>query len=170
MPELFWIAGPWRGSLAIAKRPRAGDWLHDEMAAWRSANLDVAVSLLEPDEASDLGLKDEATAAEGNGLRFISFPIRDRGIPISDPDVLSCIATLASELEHGRNVAVHCRQSIGRAGMIAAAVLILSGATPTEAIRTVSAARGVPIPETAEQRQWLERLPAHLPVSSRQVR
>jgi hypothetical protein len=33
-PNLFWIAEVPRGRLAIMARPRAGDWLVDEMAAW----------------------------------------------------------------------------------------------------------------------------------------
>ena len=61
-------------------------------------------------------------------------------------------------LEQGKTVAVHCRQSVGRAGLIAAGVLIASGATPDDAIETVSASRGLPIPETREQLAWLRRL------------
>jgi len=51
-PDLFWIPGPWRGRLAVATRPRGGDWLADEAAGWRRAGLDVVVSLLENEEAA----------------------------------------------------------------------------------------------------------------------
>ena len=34
-PDLFWITGPWRGRLAIATRPRGGEWLGDEIRGWR---------------------------------------------------------------------------------------------------------------------------------------
>ena len=40
-PDLFWIPGPWRGRLAVATRPRGGDWLEDEVNGWRRAGLDV---------------------------------------------------------------------------------------------------------------------------------
>jgi protein-tyrosine phosphatase len=66
---------------------------------------------------------------------------------------------IAGALELGKTVAVHCRQSIGRAGLVAAGVLIASGVAPDQAIETVSAARGLPIPETSEQREWVRRLP-----------
>ena len=50
-PDLFWIVGPWRGRLAIAARPRGGDWLEDEITGWRLAGIDIVVSLLESHEA-----------------------------------------------------------------------------------------------------------------------
>src|SRR5215472_3508891 len=55
-PDLFWIPGPWRGRLAVATRPRGGDWLEDELRSWREAGVDLSVSLLEPDEAAQLDL------------------------------------------------------------------------------------------------------------------
>ena len=62
--DLFWVPGPWRGRLAIARRPRGGDWLDDEASAWRQADIDVVVSLLENDEAAQLDLLRERQAAE----------------------------------------------------------------------------------------------------------
>ena len=61
--KVFWVDGPWRGRLGILPRPRGGDWLRDETAAWREAGVDVVVSLLEPEEAAQLVLEDEAGAA-----------------------------------------------------------------------------------------------------------
>ena len=156
--DLFWIPGPWRGRLAIATRPRGGDWLHDEASAWRQADLDVIVSLLENDEAGHLDLLDERRAAEDQALRFISFPIPDRGVPASLQEAVSLIGEVTAELEGGKNVAVHCRQGIGRSGLIAAGALIASGTSPREAMNIVSSARGISVPETTEQRQWTEQL------------
>jgi protein-tyrosine phosphatase len=67
-----------------------------------------------------------------------------------------------NELQLGKNVLVHCRQGIGRAGMIAASLLVLDGTEPRTAIEEVSKARGVPVPETADQEQWINRLPARV--------
>jgi hypothetical protein len=39
-----------------------------------------------------------------------------------------------------------------------------SGIGAEEAIQIVSKARGIVIPETPEQRRWLEQLPARVPV------
>jgi protein-tyrosine phosphatase len=165
IPDLFWIGGPWRGRLAIANRPRGGDWLKDELNGLRRAGVDVVVSLLETNEADQLDLVNEGRAAEANGIRFISFPIPDRGIPASMPSTISLMADVAGALEKGQNVAVHCRQGIGRSGLIAAGVLTIAGSSPADAIQAVSSARGLSIPETPDQRQWVEGLspkPAHI--------
>jgi len=158
-PDLFWIPGPWRGKLAIAARPRGGDWIYEEAKAWRQAGIDVVVSLLEEREAEQLGLGDERKSTEENGMRFISFPIPDRGVPSSMREAVSVIADVADVLEQGKNVAIHCRQGIGRSGMIVTSVLMTSGVSPEEAMQVVSSARGVRIPETSQQVQWTQQLP-----------
>jgi protein-tyrosine phosphatase len=161
-PDLFWIAGPWRGRLAIATRPRGGDWLNDEVSGWRRAGIDVVVSLLESKEADQLGLLEESKVAEAEGLRFISFPIPDRGVPASVPAAISLMADVASSLDEGKNVAMHCRQGVGRSGLVAAGVLVNSGVSPEDAIKAVRSARGFDVPETADQRLWVEQLPYRL--------
>lgn len=163
-PDLFWIPGPWRGRLAIAARPRGGDWLQDEVGGLRRAGIRLVVSLLEKDEAEQLELADEAKAVEANGLGFMSFPIPDRGVPASTAAAVSVISGIAHALEAGKNVAVHCRQGIGRSGLIAAGVLMTSGVSPEQAIQVVSSARGRAVPETSEQLSWAKRLPSGLPV------
>ena len=166
-PDLYWIPGSWHGRLAIATRPRGRDWLGDEMRGWRDAGVNVIVSLLEEQEAVQLGLSEEAVAAAAEGIRFMSFPIPDRGVPASGPAASSLIAAVLDSVNAGENVAIHCRQSVGRSGMIAAAVLASSGMNPDEAIRTVSSARELTVPETVEQRSWVERLRPLRPVLAR---
>src|SRR5262245_66369292 len=85
--RVFWVAGPWRGRLGILQRPRGGDWLGDETAAWRAAGIDMVVSLLEADEEAQLLLEGEAGAAAANGVDFRAFPIPDRGVPESRESV-----------------------------------------------------------------------------------
>ena len=161
-PDLYWIPGPWRGRLAVAARPRGGDWLEDE-----AAGLNLVISLLENEEAAQLGLVDEKVAAESNGVDFFSFPIPDRGVPASTPAVVSLLKKIVEALQEGKNVAVHCRQGIGRSGSIAAGLLISSGIGAEKAIETVSAARGLTIPETPAQLEWIHHLPSeHLVVAS----
>jgi protein-tyrosine phosphatase len=159
-PKLFWIPGPWRGKLAVASRPRGGDWLADEVSGWRRAGLNVVVSLLEADEAVQFELGNEGSVAETKGVRFVSFPIPDRGVPASAQEALSLFSDIAAALDEGKNVAVHCRQGIGRSGLIAAGVLLTSGMGVDRAIEVVSAARGETIPETPTQRQWIKHLPS----------
>ena len=87
-PKLFGIPGPWRWKLAVASRPRGGDWLEDEISGWREAGLDVVVSLLEKDEAAQFELSNEGDVAESKGVRFVSFPIPDRRAPSSTREAL----------------------------------------------------------------------------------
>lgn len=159
-PKLFWIPGPWGGRLAVASRPRGGDWLEDEVNGWRQAGLDVVVSLLEKDEAAQFELGHESEVAELKGVHFVSFPIPDRGVPASTREALSLFNTIAAALEEGKNVAVHCRQGIGRSGLITAGVLLTSGMGVDKALDVVSAARGEAIPETPAQLQWIRHLPS----------
>ena len=156
--ELFRLEAPWPGWLAISARPRGGEWLDQEMRVWRSTGVDVFVSLL---EAADLDLEDERAHGEANGIEFHSFPIPDRSVPAGF-DIRKFVSDLDSKLSQGKNVAIHCRQGIGRAGLIAAALLIEQGLGPEEAIKRVSAARRIPIPETEEQKLWIESFAASL--------
>ncbi len=55
---VYWIEGVPTGKVAIVPRPRGGDWLEDEVRAWRAAGIDVVVSLLTDDEVRELGLAD----------------------------------------------------------------------------------------------------------------
>ncbi len=119
------------------------------------------VSLLESEEADQLNLLDEPRAAEANCIRFISFPIPDRGVPASVPAAASLMAEIAGALEEGKDVVVHCRQGIGRSGLIAVGVLAHSGVSLERAIQVVSSARGQPVPETAEQLSWLQQPTLH---------
>jgi protein-tyrosine phosphatase len=157
-PDLFWIPGPWRGKLAVVTRPRGGDWLEDEVTGWRDAGLDAVASLLENDEAAQLGLEDEREVTKSKGLEFFSFPIPDRGAPASTGDALTFLTQLTAALGSGKNVAVHCRQGIGRSGMLAAALLMTSGMAASEAIDVVTKARGIAVPETSGQLEWLRGL------------
>lgn len=157
-PDLFWIPGPWRGKLAVSMRPRGGEWLEDEVVGWRRAGLDVVVSLLEDPEAVEFGLEAEGGIAESSGLQFLSFPIPDRGVPASTERTLKFLTELISALAVGRNVALHCRQGVGRSGMMAAAALIVTGVSPSQAVETVRRARGLEVPETPSQLEWLRQL------------
>ena len=41
--ELHWVEELWPGRLALAARPRGGDWLVDDMARWRRSGSDMAL-------------------------------------------------------------------------------------------------------------------------------
>lgn len=153
--EIHWITGPWPGRLGIVPRPRGGDWLEDEIRAWRDAGLNVAVSLLTPEETAELGLECERKHSRALGIEFRNFPIPDRSVPTTREEFTDLVAELERALEQGMSVAVHCRQGIGRSSLLAASLLIAAGEEAGGVWSRIETARGVPVPDTAEQRDWV---------------
>ena len=154
----YQIQGPWRGQLAIVPRPRGGEWLEDEVRAWKDEGFDVVVSLLTADEIRELGLAREAELSMSLGLQSCEFPIPDLGVPQSMTATQEFLGKLDQALAAGKRVAIHCRQGIGRSGLIAASILVVSGLDPETALRRVGAARGLSVPETPEQSVWVVKL------------
>lgn len=152
----------WPGKLFVSSRPRGGDWLSDEAERWRRSGVETVVSLLTQDEEAELDIQAEAEEVAKQGMKFISFPIPDRGIPGSGTAALKMLEGVHNELQRGKNVLVHCRQGVGRAGLIAASLLVLDGKEPHAAIDEVSQARGVRVPETTDQENWIYRLPTRV--------
>lgn len=165
--DFYWIAGPWPGRLGIAARPRGGEWLEDEVRAWRRAGIGLVVSLLTPAEEIELGLEAEEASSRQAGLDFQRFPIPDLGVPSSRSRFTELVHRLEQSLSAGKNVAIHCRQGIGRSGLLASSLLVSAGQRPDQAFRRVEQARGVPVPETPEQRRWVEQLAEELALSPR---
>lgn len=153
--NLYWIEGPWTGRLAISPRPRGGEWLDDEILAWSAAGIDVVVSFLTNDEMEELDLTEEERLCRAHNISFISFSIEDLGVPASRTEALNLVSMIERLLVAGHRVVIHCRGGIGRSGLIAASVLVSSGIEPDTAIRRVSDARGLSVPETAQQIQWV---------------
>lgn len=156
--EVFWTNEKYPGHLALVPRPRGGEWLEDEAAAWKAAGLDVIVSMLDRAETRAFELEREAEFCTTNGIEFISFPVADRSVPELNQSFWQLTEKLRGSLLKDKNVGIHCRQSIGRAPLLAAVLMTLFGIEPKEAFRQLSIARGVEVPETAEQKKWLEKL------------
>jgi protein-tyrosine phosphatase len=152
---IFWIDNSQTRRLAILPRPRSGDWLEDEIKSLRNVGVDMLASLLTREEVRELGLVDEARYCAAVGIEFVSFPFTDRGVPASVPDTLALVRRLAGLVAEGRAVAIHCRQGVGRSALIAACVLVALGEKPEVALERVAKARGRPVPDTPEQRDWV---------------
>jgi protein-tyrosine phosphatase len=136
-------------------RPRGGDWLEDEIRSLRDLGVDVVVSLLENHETRELNLECEGACCADSGISFLSFPIRDRSVPPSIPETRKLAQAIFGLLGDGKNVVVHCRGGIGRSSVIAACVMMLSGIAADQALLKIQDARGCLIPDTSEQRQWV---------------
>ena len=161
--DIYWIADvPW-GRLAILGRPRAGKWLHDEITDWAANGITDVVSLLEEHEIRELELTREAEVVRQAGLDFEKFPIPDRGVPTSLELAHDLWHRLEAKLRCGRSVGIHCRASIGRAGLIAVGTLLRLGVGEGDAWQRASVARGRQVPDTDEQRLWVARAFAATP-------
>ena len=167
LPVTYPIEGPWRGRLAIIARPRGGEWLEEELQALKEAHFDVVLSLLTSEEADELGLSKEAQLSAKHGLEFLSFPIPDLGVPAPPNAAREFLNELLNALRAGKQVAIHCRQGIGRSGLIATSLLVMEAIDPFTAFRKVSAARNLAVPETDQQRDWVMELSQHVPELAR---
>ena len=165
--NLYWIDGHWPGRLAIFARPRGGDWLADEVHGWKKAGLEMLISALEPDEAAELELERESELCLKEGIEFISFPVQDRGVPDSAERTRELATRLEKELRHGRSIGIHCRQGIGRSSLLAACILVLDDVAPAMAFEMIEQARGRPVPDTVEQRDWVTGFSARVHETSK---
>jgi protein-tyrosine phosphatase len=107
-----------------------------------------------PDEVAEFALEAEDELCKARGIRFISFAIPDRGVPTSKA-VAALVQKLEQALKDGKNIALHCRQSVGRSALIAALLFVVAGEEPHHAFERISLVRGCKVPDTAEQEHWV---------------
>ena len=131
------------------------------IAEWGAATV---ITLTETDEMATLGIShigDEVAAA---GMQWLHMPITDMQAPdarfrttwaVHGPQVLQ-------QLQDGKRVLVHCRGGMGRAGTVAAFILICMQVPTQLAVQQVRAARRGAI-ETPHQIAWLEQASAAIP-------
>jgi protein-tyrosine phosphatase len=131
--------------------------LEDEIRSWRAAGVGVVISALESGEVDELDIRQEEELCKKNGIEFVGFAVPDRGVPASPRAAADLLRRLESQLAAGKTVAVHCRQGVGRSALLAASLLALAGVDVDAAFDRVRAARGCPVPDTAEQRAWVTK-------------
>jgi hypothetical protein len=95
--RLYWVEGGWPGKLALAARPRGGDWLEAEITSWQGAGINTVLSLLTAEEERDLNLINEKHEVKKGGMKFLSLPIQDREVPSSESEVRATVLTLTPE-------------------------------------------------------------------------
>ena len=161
--ELRWIKEVAPHKLAISARPRGGQWLADDINAWRAAGVDSVISLIDAMEERDLELQDEPMLCRACGIEFVSFPIKDRGVPTSPDATSALIDWVVSDLRRGLGVAIHCRMGIGRSGLVAACVLHALGHAHGDVFPILSRARGLPVPDTEAQAEWVRNFMKAVP-------
>ncbi len=142
--------------LAILSCPRGDRRLEAEMRNLREAGVDILVSMLTPSELAQFGLTNEAEAAVKAGLTFRSVPVRDHGVPGSMQEFAAAVEEIRGELHQGKAIGAHCYAGIGRSCVLLASILVSEGWTPGLAWERLSEARGFEVPDTVEQRAWVD--------------
>ena len=157
-PSLYEIERERPGSLSTMAHPQGGARLQDEIRGLATTGVTTLVSLLTQGEEMELGLRGESAAAAAWGIGYLALPTPDRAIPQLAP-LLDPATELCARLEAGQHVVAHCWQGIGRSSLLAGAVLVREGVDPAEAWKRIARARGIAVPDTDEQRQFLLTLP-----------
>jgi ADP-ribosyl-[dinitrogen reductase] hydrolase len=142
-------------TLCPGKKDPAGGWDRDleiDVAVISDWRADVVVSLIETHEFEFLGVTDLPDVVEEHGMRWMHLPIVDLSVPNQRFQNRWAIngADLRQVVRSGGRVLLHCRGGLGRAGMIAARLLVELGMEPGKAIQAVRRVRPGAI-ETAEQ-------------------
>ncbi len=143
--------------IGIMARPRGNEWLEDEISSFKKQKVDIVISLLEKEEITELGLGQEEALCNKYGIKFRSFPIKDRALPNSKTKTEDFVQSIFGEIMAGLNVVVHCRMGIGRSSIIAGAIILLAGSTADNIISRVTKVRGLRVPDTDEQLEWLRQ-------------
>lgn len=125
----------------------------DAVKGWGA---EAVLSLIEGHEFKMLRVPELGEAVKARGIEWLHFPIRDLGIPTDDAMArwVAISTQLHATLERGGRVLVHCRGGLGRAGTIAALLLVERGGSAPQAISVVRAMRPGAI-ETEEQERWV---------------
>ncbi len=147
-------------------RPRGGEWLEGEILYFKKNGVDSIVSLLTFPEIIELQLTKEKKICKQNGIDFFSVHVEDRGIPESIHEIKKVVSILADLVKSGKNIAVHCRQGIGRSSLLAASLLTFMNMSADEAFKRIEQTRGRKVPDTTEQKKWVSSFSAFLKMNN----
>jgi ADP-ribosyl-[dinitrogen reductase] hydrolase len=142
----------------------SGPWDRDlgaDLAAIADWGAVAVISLIEDHEIEALGVSSLGAEVAERHMEWIHLPIRDVSVPgvafehawkLHGPGI-------RARLRDGFNILVHCKGGLGRAGTIAARLLVELGTTPGEAIARVRSARPGAI-ETGAQEAYVRSFSA----------
>jgi ADP-ribosyl-[dinitrogen reductase] hydrolase len=127
----------------------------DAVAAWGAS---AVLTLVEDHELGDLGVPSLGEAVRQRHMAWFHAPIPD----VSVPDAAFEAAwddigpALRHRLRNGFDVVVHCKGGLGRAGTIAARLLVELGEAPAAAVAAVRAVRPGAIETSAQETYVLQ--------------
>jgi ADP-ribosyl-[dinitrogen reductase] hydrolase len=138
------VGGPWDRDLVA------------DIAAVREWGASSVLTLLEPHEFDLLSVQGLPDAVRDAGLLWLHAPIPDVSVPgpAFEAAWRTVRSRLLNDLREGRSVVVHCRGGLGRAGTVAAKLLVMMGEDPSRAVEQVRSVRPGAI-ETPEQEAYV---------------
>jgi ADP-ribosyl-[dinitrogen reductase] hydrolase len=147
-------------TLCPGKKDLRGGWNRDlqrDLARIREWGAALVLTLVEEHEFRWLGVADIGTAVARHGMTWRHLPIRDGGVPGQEFEAGWHLvgAEMRALVRGGGRVLVHCKGGLGRAGMIAARLLVELGMEPEVAIVAVRDARSPAAIETPEQEDYV---------------
>jgi ADP-ribosyl-[dinitrogen reductase] hydrolase len=129
-----------------------------DVEAIRSWGASSVLTLIEPHEFDLLSVRGLPEAVRDAGMVWHHAPIPDVSIP--GPAFKAAWPSIgpriSEQVREGGSVVVHCRGGLGRAGMVAAMLLVMMGEEPERAIGCVRAVRPGAI-ETPVQEAYVLR-------------
>ena len=130
----------------------------DVIAAWGAR---LVLTLVEPAELAALKVPDLGTEVRARGLDWRHLPIPDYSVPGAgfEAQWQTHGREIRALLRQGGDMVVHCKGGLGRAGTIAARLLVELGMPPEQAVREVRRVRPGAI-ETPAQLALVKRTKA----------
>lgn len=147
-------------------KSHGGPWMRDlalDLGAIRAWGANALITLLDEHEFDILHVRGLGDMAEAAGLEWHHLPIPDMAAPgwHFERRWIYSGARLRRLLRRGGRVAIHCRAGLGRAGTIAARLLVELGVPAAEAISQVRKARpgAIQTPDQERHAQRCRRIP-----------
>ena len=139
-----------------------GGWDRDlgmDLDAIEAFGTSALVTLIEQHEIESLDVIGIGHETLKRHMDWLHMPVRDVSIPGQEFEAAWQLhgPGLRSRLRAGFNIVVHCKGGLGRAGMIAARLLVELGTNPDDAIKEVRHVRPGAI-ETSEQESYVRSL------------
>ena len=146
------------GALSLCGKHVVGP---DHFGALDRCGATTVVCLVEPHELQDRYPEYVAWLRNNHGGSAVWFPIHDLHAPGVDA-AAGLLDDLVVRVRRGEHLLVHCAAGIGRAGTIAACVLVRLGMDVDAALAHVAAHRPMAGPQAPEQLQLIEAVAARM--------